>query len=99
MLHQSRPRPDDGSRWFPILHGGPYTAIDWEAVARYRIRIEFNHATTLDRLAEEGGLDWYELWCAFHDRPLFPAVDLPIVIMREEVLAIVTRVVCSSPPP
>lgn len=60
------------SGWFPVLHGTPYRAISFAAVALHRARIEDNHDQTLERLKERGGLDWFELWCGFTDRPLFP---------------------------
>lgn len=89
-------RTEDAPGWFRVLRGAPYMAIKFEVVARHRARIEDNHGQTLEHLNARGGLDWYELWCGFNDRPLFPAPKLNADAMRDEILAIVARDMCST---
>jgi hypothetical protein len=77
-------------RWFKVMDGGPYVKLDFDQVARHRARIEDNHGQTLERLHERGGLDFYELWCGLHDKPLFPRQTRAFDLMRQDVLRIIT---------
>ena len=77
------------TRWFSVHNGGPYRSISFDVVAQFRARIEGNHGATLEELHATGGLDFYELWCGFNDRPLFPSFPIDIETARAQVLAIV----------
>lgn len=61
---------------FPILHPPKYlnktmvVSVPWEFVEQARTRIELNHSQTLERLAERGGLDFYELLCGLQNKNL-----------------------------
>lgn len=90
-FHQPRSDAADGGPWFKVMNGGAYSAIHFSAVARHRERILHNHGQTLERLNERGGLDWYELWCAFNERALFPMVEINEAVMRKFVLDAVAR--------
>jgi hypothetical protein len=82
--------PNDPKRWFNVMNGLPVTRISFAVVALYRARIESNHCASLEMLNETGGLDWYELWCGFHDAPLFPRPkQRREALMRDDVLAVV----------
>jgi hypothetical protein len=81
--------PHDPEKWFAVLHGLPVTRISFAVVALYRARIERNHGASLEHLNERGGLDWYELWCGFHNVPLFPRPKRREAAMRDDVLAVV----------
>lgn len=41
--------------------------IDWDLIERHRGQAEENHGQSLERLAERGGLSWYELYCVLSD--------------------------------
>lgn len=45
-------------------------SVPWAFVETFRERAESNHAQTLERLAERGGLAPDEMWLAAHDQPL-----------------------------
>jgi hypothetical protein len=58
---------------FKVLHGSNLRhennvprVIPWETVEQWRATAERNHAQTLERLDERGGLSPAELWCAAH---------------------------------
>lgn len=94
-LHPTYNRPEVIDRrpprhWFKVMGALPYVQVDFAVVARYRARIEDNHGQTLERLNERGGLDFYELWCGLHDKPLFPEQTRDAALMRDDVLRIVT---------
>lgn len=90
MFHQ--PQADDDKGWFKVMSGPPYRAISLAAVERHRARIEHNHGQSLERLNQRGGLDWYELWCAFNDRSLFPLARISEDAQRRFVLDYVKQV-------
>lgn len=54
-------------RRFPIMPG---PSVPWRLVEPYARQIYDNHEQTLERLAERGGLDPTELWCAVHSKRL-----------------------------
>ena len=70
---------------FPILIDYKirnYTGIrevPWNFVEPARKQIETNHGQTLERLAERGGLCWYELLCGLQRQKL----DFKIKINNE----------------
>lgn len=76
--------------WFKVRNGLPVTQIAFNAVALHRRQIEHNHGETLEALSEQGGLDWYELWCGFTGRPLFPTTPHKLWDCRSHVLNTVT---------
>ena len=62
---------------FPILIGYGKNRVDigiktlpWKFVETATKRIEYNHSQTLERLAQRGGLDWYEILCGLKDERL-----------------------------
>ena len=61
-------------RKFPIIHTNEY--IEWDIVEPYSERALINHGQTLERLAERGGLDWYETLCLLLNKPFR---DIPLV--------------------
>jgi hypothetical protein len=50
--------------------------LAFEAVEKHRAQIEYNHGQALEDLNARGGLDWYELYCGFTGRDLYPAVSV-----------------------
>ncbi len=54
-------------RRFPIMSG---PSVPWRMVEPYARQAYENHGQTLERLAERGGLDPTELWCAVHSKRL-----------------------------
>lgn len=44
--------------------------VPWNFVEQGRQRIEANHGQTLERLAQRGGLCWYELHCGLTNNKL-----------------------------
>ena len=61
-------------KWFPIM-GGP--AIPWSKLEPHYHQVWRNHAATLKRLAERGGLSPYEACCAIEGRGLYHNNDIP----------------------
>lgn len=61
------------ARKFPIIHTNEN--IEWNIVEPYRERALINHGQTLERIAERGGLDWYEMFCLLLDKPFR---DIPL---------------------
>lgn len=55
---------------FPILNSGGQS-VPWDAVEPHSEQALKNHAQTLERLAERGGLSWKELYYVLTDSP-FP---------------------------
>lgn len=45
----------------------PATTIPWEAMERYRARMEKNHYQTMEHLADRGGLGYAEVWICILD--------------------------------
>lgn len=60
--------------WFKILKshkGNDFRlpgAVPWTLVAPHEAQAQRNHAQTLARLDERGGLAIQELWCVCHDK-------------------------------
>lgn len=68
---------------FPIIMAhGRAGAVPWGFVERFRVQIERNHDQSLERLAQRGGLSFYELWCGLEGKRL---VDVPKREVRETV--------------
>lgn len=65
-------QPLDPLRWFPI-RSLPYIGISRSLIESHRSDIELNHGLSLEQLADQGGLDWIELWAGLHGEPLFPS--------------------------
>jgi hypothetical protein len=42
--------------------------VPWSLVEGHEAQAQVNHGQTLQRLAERGGLDIFELWCVVHDK-------------------------------
>lgn len=82
---------EDEPLWFRVMNGLPVVRISFSSVAAHRVRIEDNHCQTLEQLNARGGLDWFELWCGFHDQPLFPSPARARGDMRSDVLEMVQR--------
>lgn len=61
---------------YPIIQYSIYKrdlgirSLPFDFVSLYRKRIETNHGQTLERLAERGGLCWYEVLCGINDEKL-----------------------------
>jgi hypothetical protein len=70
-----------------VRDGLPYRVIAFSAVAEYRAQFEAVFGQTLEELNAAGGLDWYELWCGFVGRPLFPTQKIDPADARAAVLA------------
>lgn len=68
-------QPLDPLRWFPI-RSLPYVGISRDLIEHHRSDIELNHGLSLEQIAEQGGLDWIELWAGLHGEPLFPSPRL-----------------------
>lgn len=64
--------PLDPLRWFPI-RSLPYIGISRSLIESHRSDFELNHGLSLEQLADQGGLDWIELWAGLHAVPLFPS--------------------------
>ena len=45
--------------------------VPWDFIEPARKQIEANHGQTLERLAERGGLCWYEILCGLQKQKLF----------------------------
>jgi hypothetical protein len=73
-----------------VRNGGPYAALDLNVIAKHRQCIEQTHGATLEAINAAGGLDWIELWCALHDRPVWPLPPISTDDARAAVLAAVT---------
>lgn len=67
--------PLDPLRWFPI-RSLPYIGISRSLIESHRSDFELNHGLSLEQLADQGGLDWIELWAGLHGEPLFPSPRL-----------------------
>jgi hypothetical protein len=87
------------SDWFKIRCGLPVTQIAFNVVAQFRSQIERNHDTSLEELNEQGGLNWYELWCGFVGRPLQPLAPMSNAECREYVLQVVAKLYKAPPIP
>jgi len=77
---RTHPATPDTWRPFPVLRGRKTTPgtpqnVPWWWIERFERRIKSNHDQTLERLAERGGLDASEIWCAYHDKPLREAAE------------------------
>jgi len=83
-------------RQFPVIdhsRGAVVRSVPWAYVEQYRKQAERNHGQTLERLAERGGLGWYELECAANGIGLFtvPIGPHTEANCRIEALAAVAR--------
>lgn len=61
-------------RQFPIIQcrsvsGVQPKSVPWKLLLGHENQAFFNHGQSLERLAERGGLDIFELWCVVHDKP------------------------------
>ena len=59
---------------FPVLESdrkAQRSYVPWAWAETWRAQASLNHGQTLERLAERGGLDWYEMRCAAEGRQLF----------------------------
>lgn len=53
-------------KMFPVLGSGGESIPFW-VVKEHEAQAKRNHDQTVDRLAERGGLSWYELYCVLQD--------------------------------
>lgn len=53
-------------RTFPILERGMHS-VPWEVIEPHREQAQRNHGQSLERLADRGGLGFFEFWCVMND--------------------------------
>ena len=72
---------------FPIRrpHMGR-SALPWALVEPHRAQARTNHGESLERLAEQGGLDWVDLWLVLSDQFLYPEPPITEEDARAHVL-------------
>ena len=54
---------------YPVIGTIPQEYVPWGMLAPHENRARLNHAQSLSRLAERGGLDWGEILAILEDRP------------------------------
>lgn len=52
---------------YPVIGTKPKEYIPYEVLIPHEKQAIYNHSQTLKRLAERGGLSWYEILCILQD--------------------------------
>lgn len=52
---------------YPVIGTKPQEYIPQEVLIPHEKQAIYNHSQTLERLAERGGLSWYEILCILQD--------------------------------
>lgn len=52
---------------YPVIGTKPQEYIPREVLIPHEKQVIYNHSQTLERLAERGGLSWYEILCILQD--------------------------------
>lgn len=74
---------------FPIL--GTDETIPWQVMGNHRGRAIKNHYQSIERLAERGGLTWYETYCVLNETKFIPQTNMDEYLIKQRVLEIVEK--------
>lgn len=75
----------DEKVFFPIMKAWKLHSIPWRLIAPHEERAKRNHAQSLERLAERGGLNPTEALCVIEDRALeYPSKTDTVGAMADE---------------
>lgn len=74
-------------RRFPILK--TKESIPWEVVEKHRLQALVNHQQTIERLAERGGLSWYEMYYVINDIHFNTKLNISEEESKQKVLEII----------
>lgn len=61
---------------YPVIGTKPQEYIPHEVLIPHEEQAIYNHRQTLNRLAERGGLSWYEILCVLEDVNKIDGMDI-----------------------